>query len=184
MKDHKQDIIRRLKDKNTRGYDFNLHEDENNIIASLSNNALCKLVRLDKTDDDFILGYTLVKDKNKRITRTFQSEVNIDGRSVAIIVRDLVTKRIINKYSFPTPTDHSHKKRFSTLEQCIEDFRCKQGGQLQCEANRTCKNQYASLICCLKNGFCVSVHLIFRPNSLRCQIISNVPAFEGLVLSR
>jgi hypothetical protein len=35
-----------------------------------------------------------------------------------------------------------------------------------------------------KSQNCFSVHLVFHPNSLRCQILSNVPPLEGLVLSR
>jgi hypothetical protein len=183
MADQKKEILRMLKGKNLKGYNFSLQEDENKVVTSLTNSAVRKPIDLNKAGPALILSYTQVKDKKNKTTRTFKSEVKTDGSNVAIIVRDLVTNRVISKNSFPPPTSHNDT-RFETLEQCIQDFRCKHGGELQCEANRTCKDQYAALICCLKNGNCFSVHLVFHPNTLRCQILSNVPPLEGLVLSR
>ena len=183
MADQKQELLRMLKGKNVKGYHFSLQEDENKVVASLTNSALRKPIDLNRAGADLILGYTQVKDKKKNTTRTFKSEVNTKGSSVAIIVKDFVTNRVISKYSFPSPSPHEDTG-FKTLEQCIQDFRCKHGGELQCEANRTCKPQFAALICCLSNGNCFSVHLVFLPNTLRYQILSNVPPMEGLVLSR
>ena len=183
MADQKKEILRMLKGKNLKGYNFSLQEDESKVVTSLTNSAVRKPIDLNKAGPDLVLSYTQVKDKKKKTTRTFKSEVKTDGSNVAIIVRDLVTNRVISKNSFPPPTSHNDTG-FETLEQCIQDFRCKHGGELQCEANRTCKDQYAALICCLKNGNCFSVHLVFHPNTLRCQILSNVPPLEGLVLSR
>jgi hypothetical protein len=173
-----------LKGRYVKGYHFSLQEDENKVVASLTNSAVRKPIDLNRSGADLILGYTQVKDKKKRTTRTFKSEVKTDGSSVAIIVRDLATNRVISKDSFPSPIRHDHPgdTGFETLEQCIQDFRCKHGGELQCEANRTCKTQFAALTCCLNNGNCFSVHLVFPPNSLRCQILSNVLPLEGLVL--
>jgi hypothetical protein len=183
MADQKQELLRKLKGKNIKGYHFSLQEDENKVVASLTNSAVRKPIDLNRAGANLILSYTQVKDKKKRTTRTFKSEVKTNGSYVAIIIRDLVTNRVISKNSFPSPTPHDHTG-FETLEQCIQDFRCKHGGELQCEANRTCKTQFAALTCCLNNGNCFSVHLVFHPNSLRCQILSNVPPLEGLVLSR
>jgi hypothetical protein len=182
MADHKQELLRVLKGKNVKGYDFSLQEDENKVVTSLTNSALRKPIDLNRAGAVLILSYTQVRDKKKRTTRTFKSEVKTNGPDVAIIVRDLITNRVVSKNSFPSPT--AHDSGFKTLGQCIQDFRCKHGGELQCEANRTCKTQYAALTCCLNNGNCFSVHLVFHPNSLRCQILSNVPPLEGLVLSR
>ena len=182
MADQKQELLRVLKGKNVKGYHFSLQEDENKVVALLINSAVRKPIDLNRVGADLILGYTQVKDKKKRTTRTFKSEVKTNGSSVAIIVRDLVTNRVISKNSFPLPTPHDGTV-FETLEQCMQDFRCKHGGELQCEANRTCKTQFTALTCCLNNGNCFSVHLVFHPNSLLCQILSNVPPLEGLVLS-
>lgn len=186
MADQKQELLHMLKGKNVKRYHFSLQEDANKIVASLTNSAVRKPIDLNRAGADLILSYTHVKGKKKRTTRTFKNEVKTDGSSVTIIVRDLVTKRVISKNSFPSPTPHDHEggTAFETLEQCIQDFRCKHGGELLCEANRTCKTQFAALTCCLNNGNCFSVHLVFHPNSLRCQILSNVPPLEGLVLSQ
>ena len=183
MADQKQELLRTLKVKNLRGYHFSLKEDGNQVVASLTNSAVQNLINLDRAGKGLILSYTKVKDKKKKTTRTFKSEVKTDGSSVTILVRDLITNRIVSKNLFPPPTMH-HDSDFQTLEQCIQDFRCKHGGELQCEANRTCKPQFAALTCCLKDGTCYSVHLVFHPTSLRCQILSNVPVLEGLVLSQ
>jgi hypothetical protein len=185
MADQKQELLRTLKGKNIKRYHFSLQEDENKVVASLTNSVVRKPIHL-KRASDLILSYTQVKDKKKRTTRIFKSEVKTSGSNVTIIVRDLISNRVISKYSFPSPTPHDHPgdTGFETLQQCIQDFRCKHGGELQCEANRTCKTQFAALTCCLNNGNCFSVHLVFHPNSLRCQILSNVPQLEGLVLSQ
>lgn len=185
MADQKQELLRTLKGKNVKRYHFSLQEDENKVVASLTNSVVRKPIHL-KRASDLILSYTQVKDKKKRTTRIFKSEVKTSGSNVTIIVRDLISNRVISKYSFPSPTPHDHPgdTGFETLQQCIQDFRCKHGGELQCEANRTCKTQFAALTCCLNNGNCFSVHLVFHPNSLRCQILSNVPQLEGLVLSQ
>jgi hypothetical protein len=183
MADQKVELLRKLKGKNVKGYHFSLQEDESKVVAFLTNSAVRKPIDLNRAEDGMILAYNLVKDKKKKTIRTFKSEVKANGSSVAIIVRDLVTNKVTSKNSFPSPSQH-RGTAFKTLEQCINDFRCKHGGELLCEANRTCKPQFAALICCLSNGSCFSVHLVFHPTSLRCQILSNVPPLEGLVLSQ
>ncbi len=142
MADQKQDLLRLLKGKNIKGYHFGLQEDENKIITSLTNSAVRKPIDLNKAGPSLILRYTQVKDKKKKTTRTFKSEVKTDGPNVAIIVRDLVTNRVISKKSFPSPIPH--QTGHQTLEQCIQDFRCMHGGELQCEANRTCKDPFGT----------------------------------------
>ena len=120
-----------------------MQEDENKVVASLTNSAVRRPIDLNSAGAGLILSYTQVKDKKKKTTRTFKSEVETDGSDVTIIVRDLITNRVISKNSFPPPTSHDGTG-FQTLEQCIQDFRCKHGGELQCEANRSCKTQYAA----------------------------------------
>jgi hypothetical protein len=182
MADQKQELLRMLKGRKVKGYHFSLQEDDNKVVASLTNSAVRKPIDLNKAGGDLVLSYTKVKDKKKKTTRIFKSEVNTYGSDVAITVRDLVTNRVISKYAFPPPTSHDGEG-FETLEQCIQHFRCEHE-ELQCEANRTCRTQFAALTCCLNNGNCFSLHLVFHPNSLRCQILSYVPPLEGLVLSQ
>jgi hypothetical protein len=107
MADQKQGLLRVLKGKNVKGYHFSLQEDENKVVASLTNNAVRKPINLNRVRGAvLVLGYSQVKDKKKRTTRTFKSEVKKNGSNVEIIVRDLVNNRVISKYSFPSPTPH------------------------------------------------------------------------------
>ncbi|HEY7227780.1 MAG TPA: hypothetical protein VH481_06615 [Nitrososphaeraceae archaeon] len=114
------------KGKTVKGYNFSLQEDENKVVTSLTNSAVGKPVDLNKAANGLVLSYTQVKDKKKKTTRTFKSEVKIESSSVAIILRNLVTNKVISKNSFPSPTSHD-KTGHETLEQCIQDFRCKHG---------------------------------------------------------
>jgi len=186
MANEKQEMLGKLKGINVKGYYFSLQEDENKVVAMMTNSAVRKLINLNRAGTDLILCYAKVKDKKKRTTRVSRSEVSITGSTVSIIVKDLITNKVISKYPFTSPSRHDHdgRTKFKTLEKCIEDFRCKHGGELLWEANRTCKPQFVGIICCLTNGNCFSVHLVFPPTSLRCQILSNVPPLEGLYLSR
>ena len=116
MADQKQELLRKLKGKNIKGYHFSLQEDENKVVASLTNSAVRKPIDLNRAGANLILSYTQLKDKKKRTTRTFKSEVKTNGSYVAIIVRDLVTNRVISKNSFPSPTPHHPgHTRFKTL---------------------------------------------------------------------
>ena len=186
MANEKQELLGKLKGIKVKDFLFSLQEDDNKIVAMMTNSAVRKLINLNRAGTNLILCYTKVKDKKKRTTQIFKTEVNTIGSAVSLFVRDLITNKVISKYPFPSPSEHNHagEPKFKTLEQCVEDFRCKHGGELLWEANRTCKPQFAGLICCLSNGNCFSVHLVFPPTSLRCQILSNVPPLEGLYLSR
>ena len=109
MADQKQELLRMLKGKTVKGYNFSLQEDENKVVASLTNSAVRKPIDLNKAGTGLVLSYTQVKDKKKKTTRTFKSEVKTDGPNVAIIVRDLVTNRVISKNSFPSPIPHEEQ---------------------------------------------------------------------------
>ncbi|HEY7569768.1 MAG TPA: hypothetical protein VH796_00240 [Nitrososphaeraceae archaeon] len=78
------------------------------MVTSLTNSAVRKPTDLNNAGNGLVLRYTQVKDKKKKTTRTFKSEVKINGSDVAIIVRDLVTNRVISKNSFPSPTSHDN----------------------------------------------------------------------------
>jgi hypothetical protein len=106
MADQKQELLRVLKGKNIKRYHFSLQEDEDKVVASLTNSAIRKPINLNRAGTGLILGYTQVKYKKKRTTRSFKSEVKTDESNVAIVVRDLVTNRVISKNSFPSPTPH------------------------------------------------------------------------------
>lgn len=186
MSDQKKELLRLLKGRNVKGFHFSLQEDRDKVVASLTNSAIRKLINMDRIRSELTLGYTWVKDSKKRTSRVFKSEALRNGDAVEIIVRDLRTDRVINKVSFPLAEEHNHAgpANGDTINKCHQEFLCKRGGEMQCEANRTCTDQHYSLICRFSDGSGVSIHGLIRPNTLRCQILSNIPPFEGLVFSR
>ncbi len=182
--DPREEFVKSLKGANADGYLFATEEQDNQVVTSLTNSAVRNLITLDPKATNLVLRYTGVKDKKTNSTQTTKTEVIKTGDAVALQVTDIATGQVVSKDSFPTAEPHLPSgPTFDTLEACIADFNCKRRGELQCEANRTCKNQFAALTCCLKNGQCFSVHLIIRPTRLRC-LIATFPDLEGLVLSR
>lgn len=182
--DPRQEFIRSLKGANVDGYLFATEEQDNQVVTSLTNSAVRNLITWDNSATNLVLRYTGVKDKKTNTTQTSKTEAVKTGNALAIQVTDIATGQVISKDTFPTAEPHLPTgPTFDTLEDCIKDFNCTRRGALQCEADRTCKNQFAALICCLKNGQCFSVHLIIRPTRLRC-LIATFPDLDGLVLSR
>ena len=68
MSDQKQELLRMLKGKKLKGYQFSLQEDENKVVASLTNSAVRKPIDLNRAGPGLILSYTRVKDKKKKTT--------------------------------------------------------------------------------------------------------------------
>ena len=183
--DARAELIRSLKGANVDGYVFATRDDESQVLASLTNGAVRNLITIEESATNTVLRYTSVTDKKANTTKTYKAEAVKTGTSLAIVVTDIATGDVLSRDTFPTPQPHgADQPRFDTLEACIKDFDCKNRGALQCEANRTCKDQFAALTCCLTNGQCFSVHLIIRPTSLRCQLLDVIPNLEGLVLTQ
>ena len=185
--DPRQDLVNSLKGANVDGFLFATSEDDAQIVTSLTNSAVRNLIRLDSAAN-IVLRYTSIKEKNTNTTKIHKTEAVKTGTSLALLVTDIATGDVISRKAFPAPEPHhadtGAAPLFDSLEDCIKDFDCKRRGALQCEANRTCEDQFAALTCCLKNGQCFSVHLIIRPTSLRCRLIGFIPDLEGLVLSQ
>jgi hypothetical protein len=190
MPDPREDLVRSLKGANVEGYHFATNEDETQVIASLTNSAVRNLIKLDSGATNLVLRYTGVKDKKTNSTRTYRTEIAKTGDTLTLLVTDIASNEVVSKNTFPALESHSttdttgRGPTFDSLEDCIKDFDCTRRGALQCEANRTCKDQFGALICCLNNGQCFSVHLIIRPTTLRCILRDLIPDFEGLVLSQ
>lgn len=187
--DLKEELLRSLKGANVEDYLFAAEEDETQVITSLTNKAVRNLIRLDKGDANQILRYTSVRARNANAAKTYKTELSKTGNALTLLVTDLATGEVASKKTFPAPEAH-HKvgtagpPTFDSLEDCLKDFNCTRRGALQCEANRTCENQFAALTCCLTNGQCLSVHLIIRPTSFRCLLTGFIPDLEGIVLSQ
>jgi hypothetical protein len=185
----RDELVSALKGANVDGFDFATNEDESQAVASLTNGAVRGLVNMDTGPMNFVLRYTRVKDKKTNTVKTYKTEMVKAGKELTLQVTDLASNEVVSKNAFQrtdghSPSDPGAPPTFNTLEDCIKDFNCTRRGALECEANRTCKDQFAALICCLNNGQCFSVHLIIRPTSLICRLINSIPDFEGFVLTQ
>ena len=183
--DPKAELTRSVKGANVDGYIFETKEDDAQALASLTNPAVRNLIRLDPGTNNVVLSYTSVKDKKANATKIYKSEIARAGEAVSILVTDFATGATVSKDTFPTAGSCCPPglPKFDTIEACFADFKCKQV-ELQCEANRTCKNQFAGVTCCLNNGQCLIADIIIRPTSLKCQLIGTIPDLEGIVLAR
>jgi hypothetical protein len=184
----REELVSSLKGANVDGFEFATTEDDAQEVASLTSKAVKELTNMDSGPTSIVLRYTRVKDKKANTAKTFKAEMTRSGKELTLQVTDIGSSEIVSKNTF-TPVAHDpgptpRPQTFNTLEDCIRDFDCNRRGALQCEANRTCKDQFAALSCCLNNGQCFSVHIIVRPTSLRCVLISVVADFEGFVLTQ
>jgi hypothetical protein len=188
--DPREDLISSLKGANVEGFNFSTEENETQAISSLTNSAVRQLVTLDGGTTSLVLRYTSVRDRKTNITKTSKTEVAKSGKELTLQVTDIASGEVIFKQIFPVPEPHqptgatSGPPTFDTLEACINDFNCTRRGPLECEANRTCQDQYAALTCCLQNGQCFSVHLIIKPTTFKCKLPPVIPDFEGVVFSQ
>jgi hypothetical protein len=186
----REDLISLLKGANVEGFNFGIEENETQAISSLTNSAVRQLVTLDGGTATLVLRYTSVKDKKTNVTKTSKTEIVKSGKELTLQVTDIANGEVIFKQRFPAPEPHqpadatSGLPTFDTLEACLNDFDCTRRGPLQCEANRTCQDQYAALMCCLKNGQCLSVHLVIKPTTFKCKLPPVIPDFEGVVFSQ
>lgn len=184
-----EELRRMLKDANLQGFQFGMQESDSSVTTSFTNGAVRDLINLDSIEA-MPLRYTSVRDKKSRETKSYRTDVVKKDGTLSLAITDLATGGLIETRPFPAaddpgnPTTSPPAGGFDSLQQCIAAFNCEHGGRLQCEANRTCKDQPAATTCCLKSGECDSVHLNVRPTAPRCLISDLVPNFEGLVLSR
>ena len=181
--DPKAELTNALKGADVSQFDFERKEDDTQIVSSYTNRNLKNVVRVEPGTNNIVLKYTSIKDKGRNTTQVSKTELTRSDKTLAIVVTDFNTGAAISKDTFPPPGPHAGPT-FDSLEACIEDFNCKHKGELLCEANRTCKNQYAALTCCLKNGQCFSVHLIIMPTKPLCRLLDLIPNFDSFVLSQ
>jgi hypothetical protein len=185
--DSRADLIRSLKGADVRGYLFSLNEGEKQTTSALTNKAVQDVITLGKKDTGVVLRYTRVDDKNTNTSKTYKSEITKQNGSLALVVTELATGTVIETASFPVAGPACEPAgQFDSINACIDEFNCMNRGPFQCEANRSCKPQFAALTCCLKNGSTISVHLIIQPVIGRwCLLQSLIPELAGgLVLSQ
>ncbi len=192
MPDLREVLVRSLKGANLEGYYFATEEDDTQVVASLTNNVVRNLIKLDSGTNNLVLRYTIVKDKKKNTTMTYKTEVVKTDTVLTLLVTDIATGGVVSINTFPDPEPHNEvdtidsPPTFDSIEDCIKDFNYTGGCALQCEANRTCKNQFAHLLCCIENDLCFGVLMIINPTTLKCRLSAGVaiPDVEGFILSR
>jgi len=166
------------------GYVYAKSDDGNITTESLTNPAMVNLTPLPKGTTSAVIGYKRIRDQKANATHTYKTEARISGNDVTLVVTDTASNEAVLNIKFPEAQPHAADGQFNTIGECLADFFCRNGSALQCEANRTCRDQFWAVICCLKSGLCVSVHGVVHPNTLRCQILSQVVDFQGLVLTQ
>lgn len=186
--DPRTELARSLKGADVEGYAFAMKEDDAFVVATLTNPQARTVLKLGEAQR-IPLQYTRVLDRKTKSTTLYRTDVVRDKSSLALLVTDFATGAVVSRRGFPAPQDDgtpppATTTGYDSLEQCIADFNCEHGGQLQCQANRTCQDQLAALTCCLKSGDCYSVHLVIKPTSPRCMLKDLVPPIEGVVLER
>jgi hypothetical protein len=183
--DPKAELTTVLKGADVSAFDFERTENDTQIVSSFTNRSLKNVVTVQPGQNNIVLKYTSVKDKGRNTAQVTKTELMRADNALAIVVTDFNTGAAISKDTFPPPQPHNPSApTFDSLQACIDDFNCKHRGELLCEANRTCKDQFAALTCCLKSGQCFSVHLIIRPTRPLCQLINSAVNFEGFVLEQ
>ena len=185
--DPKAEFVRSLKGANVDGFNFERSEDANQVVNSLTNNTAKDVITMDKGDSTVVVRYTGILDRKSNATKTYKTEAIKAGNNLSIVVTDIASNSVLSKDDFPVqdlPAGPCDGPKFDSIQACIKDFHCKRGSELLCEANRTCKDQFAALICALNNGQCFSVHLVIRPTDLRCIIIGTLPDRLELAIAR
>ncbi len=168
--DLRGELIRSLKGEYVEGFHFATEEDENQTVASLTNSAVRNFIALEESKTSLVVRYTLVKKKETATSRVYKIEVVKTGTEVALVVTDMATDELVNKIVLPEPERHD-KHTFESIDDCIADFDSTPfQSALQAEANRTCEDQIAHVLCCLSNGSCFSVVLFIKPTSWRCRL--------------
>src|SRR5262245_52547023 len=151
--DPKAELIDSLKGADVTEYLFSLNEEEAQTSSALTNKAVKDIIKLGKGATGVILRYTRIEDKKNNTSKSYKSEIITEGDSLALVVTDLTNNEVIQKKSLPTAGPACQPAgQFDSLNACIHEFNCTHESALQCEANRTCDNQFAALTCCLKDG--------------------------------
>ena len=155
---------------------------EDFYAESLTNPAAVNLTPLPKGTTSVVVGYKRIYDRRADSVRIYKTEARRSGKLVTFEVTDVATGapvlsfgRVIADVKFPSGDTNS----------CIKAFLCEHSSQLQCEANRTCKDQLWAIDCPIDPQTTVSVHGFIAPNTVLCQSISEVvDRFQGLVFSQ
>jgi hypothetical protein len=177
--DPRAELVRSLKGANVDGFHFATREDDNQTITSLTNGALRSPVKLDD-GGTFVLGYANVRDKKTNTTKTLQAEIVRSGSAYSLHLKDIVAGGLVIDERF-APRICPGVPVFNTFDECFDDFECKVRPELLCEANRTCRNIYTEVQCCLRDGTRIHALVIIRPTARRCVAVFPLDVNEVLL---
>lgn len=172
------------KSEYVKGHITTVTEDDTHVVSSSRIHATREPITLGKDDTHLVLGTKSITDKQKNSTTSYRTEVIRKDKSLTLAVIDPGTGRLLEEHLFPAAGPGCGGQEFDSINACIAAFHCDQGAELLCEANRTCRAQFAGITCCLKDGSAFSVHLVIRPTAIRCKLLDHIVDLEGLVLSR
>lgn len=175
VQNDKEDLINAIEGNDLGGFYYSVEEDENQVVASFTNSDIENVIIMDYNTNLVDLKYTLIKEKKSNTKNYYKSEIVKTNGRLSLIITDIYADSIVMSKDFPDLglgqndsiiSSPNHK----TLQECIEEFNCTRSPALQCEANRTCKDQFASITCCLSDGQCFSVHFVISPTTFKCRI--------------
>lgn len=164
-------------------------ESKDYTVRRFNNISLTEFVDLNNVKGEIVIQYTAVAKTGDKPMQT-KTILESNEKSGRLAVVDLVSGKAVWEKEFPkvdTKTDSLTVQKFNSLQACIDDFMCKNQCELEALANKKCETQFAALTCCLSNGQCFSVHLVFPPTSIRCLIRPpfDFPVnFKGVILSK
>lgn len=176
------DLRRSLPAAAIEGYLYSRVVTDEASVESLTNPAVVDSVTQPQGTTSVVVGYKRVVDRKSNTARTYKTEARRAGEQGTLVVTDLASRQVVLEQAF-VPGPNPGSSRFETIGDCIDDFLAKQGAALQKEANRTCREQFWGLNCCLNNGACAGVDGSVRPNLLRCSVVGPITPFEAAVFT-
>ena len=182
VKSPKQELLDSFKDQKIESaFNFETSENDSLVTNAFKNKAVSGQIMLTTRDTSIVIGYFSEKNKKTASSSALKYELIMRDSVVYIEISD-AAKKIIDKIIYPAIKSTTGgippplPDGFNSINDCIADFNCHRLGELQCQANKTCKPVGAGIICCLTNGQCFSIHFLITPNTPICSIrINQIP---------
>ncbi len=186
--DPKSQFVHTLKDSTASAFYYATEETADFKVQTLTSPQASGIIDVLKISLPMTLRYTGVMEGKDHTEVNYKAEIVKKDAGIALVISEMGGKPIWEQVlsdRVPVPdTLHVPQAGYDSLAACIADWNCMHRGELECLANKTCQNQYGALTCCLTNGQCFSVHMVFPPTSWRCRLKDLMPNLDGLVMSR
>jgi len=169
----KNELFSSIENEKVEEFYYSSEENNEQIVASLTNKTVMKPINFEKNTANLILKYTLVKEKKSNTKKVYKTEIIKKNKDLELLVTDLSSNKLVSKTKLSKPQPHNSHDDTNTsesIDDCISDFyNSETACILQSRANQTCENQFAALFCCLDNNDCYWVHLIIKPTTWKCK---------------